>query len=92
MSEPQEVVLGPYVLMLDGNVVEILHKSGIDIRMHVNHVAVQVEPIEDGGGLKMEIGAEVGGKIKEGVRLKIPPDKQADVIALLERAKELRED
>lgn len=90
-TEPMEVNLGAYVVMLDGKIVEILHKSGIDIRMHVNHVAVKTEALED-GGFQMEIGAEAGGKIREGVRLKIPEDKSAGMVALLKKANELRED
>lgn len=90
-GEPLEVDIGDYVMMLDGKVVEILHKSGIDIRMHVNHVAVQAEPIDE-GGMKMHIGAEVGGKIQQGVRLVVPAGKQGEVVALFEKAKELRSD
>ncbi len=92
MAADTEVNLGPYVIMLDGNVVELMHKSGIDLRIHVNHIAVKAEPIPDDGGMEMHVGVEVGGKIQQGVRFKVPPDRQGEVIALFEKAQELRED
>jgi hypothetical protein len=92
MAEPLEVNLGSYVIMLDGKVVEIMHKSGIDLRIHVNHIAVKAEPMEEGAGMDMHVGVEQGGKIQQGVRFKVPADRQAEVIALFEKAQELRED
>ena len=91
MAEAREVNLGDYVIRLDDRVVELLHRSGIDIRIHVNHIAVEAQKAED-GGIEMHVGVEAGGKIQQGARLKIPAERANEVIDLFEAAKELRDE
>ncbi len=84
-----EVVLGEYVLRLDGTVVEVLHRTGIFHRFHVSHVAVEAKPARD-GGLKLRIGVDVDGTIVQGDRLDVPPEQVAAVTALFDEAKARR--
>ncbi len=44
MVEVIEVVLGEFVLRLDGTVVEVLHRTGSSSRFHVEHVAIEARP------------------------------------------------
>lgn len=81
-----EVVLGEFVVRLDGTVVEVLHQTGLSQRFHVTHVAVEAKPTRD-GGLKLVIGVDVGGTVLNGSRVAVPPDRVADVIALFDAAK-----
>lgn len=84
-----EVVLGDYVLRLDGTVVEVLHRTGLFHRFHVSHVAVEAKP-DRGGGLKLRIGVDVDGTIVQGDRLEVPPDQVGAVTALFDEAKARR--
>ena len=89
--EPEEIVIGDWVLRLDGNVVELLHQTGINHRFHVNHVAVEAKP-GDEGGLKLRVGIETDGKIVEGTTLDVPEEFESDVTELFTEAKRRRED
>ena len=40
-----EVFLGDHALILDGRVVEVLHRTGVGDRFHVNHVAVEASRV-----------------------------------------------
>ena len=84
-GEVIEVVLGEFVLRLDGTVVEVLHRTGLCHRFHVSHVAVEATPTAD-GGLKVRVGIEVDGTILNGDRLEVPPFQVAAVTALFQEA------
>lgn len=84
-----EVVLGEYVLRLDGTVVEVLHRTGLFHRFHVSHVAVEAKPTRD-GGLKLRVGVDVDGTIVNGDRLDVPAGQVAAVTALFDEAKARR--
>ena len=84
----EEVIIEQWVLRLDGNVVELLHSTGLAFRYHVNHVAVEAKQRDD--GLSLRIGVDVKGKIVEGAKLKVPAARQAEVEALFEQARERR--
>ncbi|MCU0268966.1 MAG: hypothetical protein MUF83_09985 [Acidimicrobiales bacterium] len=83
-----EIVLGDFVLRLDGTVVEVLHRTGLFHRFHVNHVAVEAKP--RGDGLRLTIGIEQAGMIMNGDRIDVPGPLVPAVTALFERAKALR--
>ena len=85
----EEVIWGEWVLRLDGNVVEILHQSGHGFRYHVNHVAVEGKPNQD--GLRLRVGIDVRGTIVEGTTLEVPTQHQAQVEALFAEARKRRE-
>lgn len=88
-SAVDEVIVGDYVLRLDGTVFEILHTSGSGHRIHVNHV--KAEGTEKGRDLKLNIGIEaVKGVITNGAKLRVPEAQVSSVLALLERAKQAR--
>lgn len=84
-----EVILPEWVLRLDGNVVELLHRTGLAYRYHVSHVAVEAERREQ--EMRLRVGVEVDGTIVGGARLEVPPGRQASVEALFERARMRRE-
>lgn len=84
-----EVVLGEFVLRLDGTVVEVLHQTGLCHRFHVSHVAVEAKPGKD-GGLKLNVGVDVSGIVMNGDRIAVPADRVADVTALFDAAKARR--
>ncbi len=90
-AEVAEVQLGDTVLRLDGTVVELLHKSGVNNRFHVNHVAVEAKPRRE-GGLSLHVGVEIGGVIQQGMRgIEVPAAQRGEVEALFERARSLRD-
>lgn len=84
-----EVVLGEYVLRLDHTVVEVLHRTGISHRFHVNHVAVDAKPRKD-GALRVHIGIEESGIVVMGAKVEVPPAQVPAVMALFEQAKARR--
>ena len=84
-----EVVLGEFVLRLDGTVVEVLHETGLSQRFHVTHVAVEATPGKD-GGLKLVVGVDAGGIVVNGSRIAVPADRVAEVTALFDAAKARR--
>lgn len=90
MSDPVEVFLGDYALILDGRVVEALHKSGTSDRFHVNHVAVEAKPQRD-GGMRIHVGIEAGGIVQQGQRFDVPAERVGEVTALFEQAKSRRD-
>ena len=90
--EPEEIVIGDeWVIRLDDNVVELMHKTGINHRFHVNHVAVEAKP-HDEGGLKLRVGIEAEGQIVEGTTVDVPAEFQGDVTELFGEAKRRREE
>lgn len=93
MPEPRltiEIVLGDDVLRLDDTVVETLHRGAGGFRFHVSHVAVEVK--EKRGALHMHVGVEVSGRIVGGTRLTVPPERQAEVLALFAEARRRRDE
>jgi hypothetical protein len=89
--EPEEIVVGDWVIRLDDNVVELMHKTGINHRFHVNHVAEEAKPLDD-GGLRLRVGIETGGQIVEGATVDVPTELQSEVTELFGEAKNRRED
>jgi hypothetical protein len=89
--DPEEIVLGDWILRLDDNVVELLHVSGISHRFHVNHVAVEAKP-QDNGGMRLRIGVESGGEIVQGGTVDVPVDLEDDVTDLFREARRRREE
>jgi hypothetical protein len=85
----RELVLGDYVLRLDGTVVEVLHSSGGCDRFHVTHVAVEAKEARD-GGLKLRVGVETGGTIVGGAKLEVPPEQRGEAEALFDEAQARR--
>ena len=85
----EELILGEWVIRLDGNIVELLHKTGLSYRYHVMHVAVEGKPKED--GLSLRVGIDGGGAIIEGGTVPVPAERQAEVEALLAEALKRRE-
>ena len=75
-----ELIWGDWVLRLDGNVVEILHGSGLGYRYHVNHVAVEANPTDQ--GMSVRVGIDVRGTIVEGTTMEVPLQVQPQVEAL----------
>lgn len=61
-----EVVLGEYVLRLDHTVVEVLHRTRVSYRFHVNHVAVDAK--RGRTALRVHIGIEESGIVVMGAR------------------------
>jgi len=88
-AEVIEVVLGEFVVRLDGTVVEVLHQTGLSQRFHVTHVAVEAKPARD-GGLKLIVGVDVSGVVLNGSRVVVPADRVAEVTALFDEAKARR--
>ncbi|MCB0875382.1 MAG: hypothetical protein KDB46_04210 [Solirubrobacterales bacterium] len=89
MNDRAEVYLGDYALILDGRVVEVLHRSGAGDRFHVNHVAVEAKPRRD-GGMRIQVGIEAGGIVQQGQRFEVPAERVGEVTALFEQAKSRR--
>ena len=86
-AEVIEVVLGEFVLRLDGTVVEVLHRTGLFHRFHVSHVAVEAKP-NGGGGLSLRVGVDPGnGVIVQGTTVEVGADRVAAVTALFDEAK-----
>jgi predicted transport protein len=85
-----EVILRDWVLRLDGNVVEVMHKTGIGHRYHVNHVAVEAKPGED-GSLSLRVGIDVDGTIVEGAKIDVPAESRSSVEDLFGEARSRRE-
>lgn len=90
MSEPVEVFLGDYALLLEGRVVEVLSKAGTSDRFHVNHVAVAAKGKRD-GSLKLHVGIEAGGVVQQGVSFGVDASREAEVMAFFEEAKARRD-
>lgn len=67
----EELILGEWVIRLDGNVIELLHKTGRFYRYHVTQVAVEGKPNEN--GLSLRVGIDGGGAIVEGAPFPFPP-------------------
>ena len=84
-----EVIWGDWVLRLDGNVVEMLHRSGLGYRYHVNHVAVEAKPADH--GMTVRVGIDVGGTIVEGTTMEVPLQVQSQVEGLFAEARKRRE-
>lgn len=84
-----EVIWGDWVLRLDGNVVEMLHRSGLGYRYHVNHVAVEAKPADH--GMTVRVGIDVSGTIVEGTTMEVPLAVQPQVEALFAKARKRRE-
>jgi hypothetical protein len=89
--EPEEIVADDWVIRLDDTVVELLHKTGINHRFHVNHVAVEAKP-RDEGGLRLQVGIEVDGQIVEGGTVDVPTELEGGITALFGEAKRRREE
>ena len=83
-----EVLLGDYVLRLDGTVLEVLHRTGISHRFHVNHVAVEAKP--HGEGLRINVGVDQSGVVIDGTRIDVPADQVSAVTTLFDQAKAAR--
>ena len=84
-----ELIWGDWVLRLDDNVVEILHRSGVGYRYHVNHVAVEAKPADH--GMTVRVGIDVRGTIVEGTTMEVPLQMQSQVQALFAEARKRRE-
>jgi hypothetical protein len=84
-----EVIWGDWVLRLDGNVVEILHSSGVGYRYHANHVAVEAKPTDH--GMTVRVGIDVSGTLVEGTTMEVPLGVQPQVEALFAAARKRRE-
>jgi hypothetical protein len=80
-----EVVLGEFVLRLDGTVVEVLHRTGLSHRFHVDHVAVETKP--KGSSLRVRIGVRQSGIVINGSKVDVPEAQVPAVIPLFEQAK-----
>ena len=89
--DPEEIVVGDWVIRLDDNVLELLHATGSSQRFHVNHVAVEAKPKEE-GGMKLRVGVEAAGEIVEGGTIDVPAEFEEDVTELFQEAKRRRED
>ena len=85
----EELILDEWVIRLDGNVVELMHKTGLSCRYHVNHVAVEAKPKE--GGLSLRVGIDAGGEIVDGSTVPVPAERQSEVEALFTEARKRRE-
>lgn len=90
MSERTEVFLGDYALILDGRVIEILHSTGLNQRIHVNHVAVEAKPRRD-GSIRIHVGIESAGIVQQGAKVDIDAARVGEVTALFEQAKSRRD-
>lgn len=90
MSERTEVLLGEFVLILDGRVVEILSSTGLNQRIHVNHIAVEAKPQRD-GGMRIHVGIESAGIVQQGAKIAVDAARVDEVTALFERAKSRRD-
>ena len=84
-----EVRFGEWVLRLDGTVVEVLHRTGLGYRYHVNHVAVEMKPRK--GGSTLRVGVDVKGTITGGAKIEVPAEDQPEVEALFGEARRRRE-
>lgn len=84
-----EVIWGDWVLRLDENVVEMLHRSGLNYRYHVNHVAVEAKPADR--GITLRVGIDVNGTIVEGTTMEVPFEHQQQVESLFAEARKRRE-
>lgn len=85
-----EVVTGDHVLLLDGRVLEVLHRTGLSFRFHVTHVAVEATP-SGSGSLKLRVGVDPGnGVIVQGTTVEVAADQVAAVTALFDEAKARR--
>lgn len=85
-----EVIVGDWVIRLDGTVVEVLSKTGLFYRWHVTHVAVEARDRTD-GSLDLSIGIEAAGMVVNGPRLRVPPDLRDAATRLFEHAREIRD-
>ena len=84
-----EVIWGDWALRLDDNVVEILHRSGVGYRYHVNHVAVEAKPADT--GMTLRVGIDVRGTIVQGTTIDVPLEVQPQVEHLFAEARKRRE-
>jgi hypothetical protein len=90
--EPEEILIGDeWVIRLDDNVVELMHKTGKSHRFHVKHVAVEAKPGDD-GALKLRVGVETDGQIVEGTTVDVPAEQQGEVTELFGEARNRREE
>ncbi len=89
--EIDEIIFDDWVLRLEDNVVELLHKTGADHRFHVNHVAVEAQPGDD-GGLSLRVGVEVDGEIVDGTTVDVPAEFESDVTDLFTEARRRRDE
>jgi hypothetical protein len=85
-----EVIQRDWVLRLDGNVLEVLHRTGINHRYHVNHVAVEAKP-DDDGSISLRVGIDVDGTIVEGAKIDVPAENRSEVEGLFDEARRRRE-
>lgn len=84
-----DIDLGEWILHLDGTVLEVFHESGVTHRWHVEFVAVQAKPRDD-GALRLTLGIERFGVITEGARIGVPAERVAEVTEFFERARSRR--
>jgi hypothetical protein len=89
--DAEEIIVGDWVIRLEDNVVELLHSTGLSHRFHVNHVAVEAKP-QDNGGMRLRVGVESGGEVVEGGTIDVPPELEGDVTDLFGEAKRRREE
>lgn len=80
-----------WVIRLDDNVVELMHRTGTSHRFHVKHVAVEAKP-RDEGGLRLRVGVEAGGEIVEGTTVDVPAEMEGEVTELFGEARRRRQE
>lgn len=80
-----------WVIRLDDNVVELMHRTGISHRFHVKHVAVEAKP-RDEGGLHLRVGVEADGQIIEGTTVDVPAEMEGDITELFGEARRRRQE
>lgn len=85
-----ELVIGEYVLLLRGNVIEIFHTTGIHEALHVLHAAVEGKPRRD-GDLDVKIGIEVLGDVQGKAKVRVPAAMQETVMAFFAEANRRRD-
>ena len=89
MAAAEEIVLEEWVIRLDGNVVELLHETGVGYRYHVAHVAVEAKPTDD--GMTLRVGIDSGGTIVEGAKVPVPLERQGEVESMFTEARRRRD-
>lgn len=88
-AAPIEVAFGDWVVRLDGNVIELLHRlTTAGTRFHISHVAVEAKP--RGDALRLKVGHEVSGMIV-GQNLDVPADRRDAVLALFAESRRRRD-
>ncbi len=85
-----ELVVGEYVLVLRGNVVEVFHTTGLHHALHILHLAVEGKPRRD-GDLDVRIGIEVLGDVQPKATVRVPPPQQEAVMAFFQESSRRRD-